>query len=79
MFYFFTIPFTACAAIGMYSIYDSPVGHLIKSQGAKCIDCISSSASKTFGSDTPYGWRFQSTRSNDNSEDPKKKPPPMPY
>ena len=79
MFYFFTIPFTSCAAVGMYSIYDSPTGQFLKSQGNKCLDYISDTASKAYSQDDPYGWRFQPSRHPDLSDDPKKKPPPMPY
>ena len=77
MFYFFTIPFTSCAAVGMYSIYDSPTGQFVKTQGVKCLNHMSSAFANTYTS-IPYGWPFNSAQLPPKSDEPKK-PPPMPY
>jgi hypothetical protein len=79
MFYFFAIPFTSCAAIGMYSIYDSPMGRLLKSEGTKCLNYMSETAITAHSQDQPDDWWFRSSRQPNLSEDSKKKPPPMPY
>ena len=80
MFYFFAIPFTSCTAIGMYSIYDSPIGQFLKTQGTNCLGYISEAAIKTYTSEMhDYNWPFQQAQPSIQSDDPKKKPPPMPY
>ena len=73
-FYFFAIPFTGCAAVGMYSIYDSPTGQFMATQGSKYLGYISDAATKTYTS-APYSWKHEPTQ----PDDPKTKPPPMPY
>ena len=73
-FYFFAIPFTGCAAVGMYSIYDSPTGQFMATQGSKYLSYISDAARNTYTS-VPYAWKHEPAQ----SDDPKKKPPPMPY
>ena len=74
--YIFMVPFTGCAALGLYSIYDTPAGAYVKNQSWKGINYIYDKAIKTY-LHAPVDWQYQSTVTP--PEDPKRKPPPMPY
>ena len=79
MFYFFTIPFTSFAALGMYSIYDSPTGLFLKTQGTKCLGYIAETVSKAHRVNDPDDLIDELSQHLEQSDDPKRKPPPMPY